>query len=145
MYNKEQRYRFEYEANGEKKVCYPRSEQKKDENLEICKRKGYKVIKITKLYPFSTNKNQHNFELVANRCFNMMHDMDSGEIERNAEEYNRLWELRDKAQNFFALELPVAWLDWNTLKEARKIAELAVEFRIATCIKNERLDLIQYC
>lgn len=144
-YKKEQRYKFEYEIDGQVKTCYPKSEQKKNENLETCKQKGIKVIKVTKLYPFSTNKNQHNFELVRNRCLNTMHDMETGYINFDKDEYNRLQELKEKAQDFLSLELPIAWLDWNTYKEVKQIAEIAVNYRINTCIERGRLDLIQYC
>lgn len=144
-FKKEQRYKFEYEVNGQKKICYPKNKEQKDKNLQTCKEKGYKVIKVTKLYPFSTNKNQHNFDLVNNRCFNIMHDMEVGTIPFDKAEYNRLAELREKAQNYFCLELPVAWVDWNTLKECKEIAQIAIDFRINTCIEKNRLDLIQYC
>ena len=144
-YKREQRFRVEYEKNGEKRVYIAKSEEYKNKAMETCERKGWKILKITKLYPFSTNKNQHNFELVKNRCFNIMHDMEVGNIPYNKEEYNRLAEIREKASDYFSLELPVAWLDWNTLKEVKEISQLAVEFRINTCIENNRLDLIRYC
>lgn len=144
-YNKELRYKIDYEVNGEIKSCYPKSEESKNKNLEICKERGYKVIKTTKLYPFSTNKNQHNFMLVKNRCYNTMYDMDMGNIPYNKTEYNKLYELAEKADKFFGLELPVAWLDWQTIREAKKIAQIAVNYRTETCIKNGRYDLLEYC
>ena len=143
--NNEQRYRINYEVNGEVKSCYPRSEESKDKNLAICKEKGYKVIDVIKLYPFSTNKNQHNFMLVQNRCNNIMYEMDMGSIPYNKKEYYRLYDLSKKAERFFCLELPVAWLDGKTYREARKIAQTAIDWRIDTCIKKGRYDLVQYC
>jgi hypothetical protein len=144
-YNTEQRYKIDYEVDGKIKSCYPRSEADKDKSLEICKEKGYKVIKVTKLYPFSTKKNQHNFMLVKNRCHNIMYDMDLNIVPYNRREYNRLFDLAQKADKFFGLELPVAWLDYDTLKEAKRVAQMAINFRIDTCIENGRYDLIQYC
>lgn len=142
---KEQRYRFEYEADGKSKVCYPKSEETKNKNLEVCKEKGYKVIKVTKLYPFSTYKNQHNFMLVKNRCSNKMDDMNTGVIPYNKKEYNRLYKLASKAEELYCLELPVAWLDWETMREAKTIAEMAINWRAESCIRNGRFDLLQYC
>lgn len=144
-YNNELRYKFEYEVNGEVKVCYPKSEEAKENNIKVCKEKGYKVINITKLYPFSTSKNQHNFMLIKNRCYNTMYDMDIGIIPYNKREYDKLYDLAEKADKFFCLELPVAWLDGKTFREAKRVANMAISYRIDTCIKNNRYDLIQYC
>lgn len=141
----EQRYRIDYEVNGEIKTCYPKSEESKNKNLEICKERGYKVIKAIKLYPFSTSKNQHNLMLVQNGCYNKMYDMDMGYIPYNKREYDRLYELAEKAEKLFCLELPVAWVDGKTLREAKRISQMAVEYRVDRCIENGRYDLIQYC
>lgn len=143
--NQEQRYKIEYEVDGVIKTCYPKSEADKNKSLEICKEKGYKVIKTEKLYPFSTKKNQHNFMLVSNRCKNTMYDMDVNLIPYNKKEYDRLYDLADKADKLFSLELPVAWLDYKTLREAKRIASMAINYRIDTCIENGRYDLVQYC
>ena len=141
----EQRYRIDYEVDGKIKSCYPKSEANKRRNLEVCKENGYKVIKVCKLYPFSTNKNQHNFMLIKNRCYNTMYDMDIGIIPYDRKEYSRLYDLADKADKFFCLELPVAWLDWDTFTEAKRVAQMAVDYRIETCVNRGRFDLIQYC
>jgi hypothetical protein len=141
----EQRYKFEYEVNGEIKVCYPKSEEAKDENIKNCEARGYKVIKVTKLYPFNTEKHQHNFMLIKNRCNNIMYDMDMDIVPYNKKKYNELFDTAIKADKFFSLELPVAWLDWETVLEAKRIAQKAINFRINTCIENRRYDLIEYC
>lgn len=141
----EQRYRIDYKVNGEIKSCYPKNEESKNKNLELCKKLNYKVINIVKLYPFSTSKNQHNFMLVKNRCYNKMYDMDTNVIPYDSNEYNKLYELAEKADRLFSLELPVAWLDGNTLKEAKRISKMAIDYRIDTCINRGRYDLIQYC
>lgn len=145
MNNNEQRYRIDYEADGKAKSCYPKSEESKDKNLAICEERGYKVINVTKLYPFSTNKNQHNFMLVQNRCNNIMYEMDMGSIPYNKKEYYRLYDLSKKAERLFCLELPIAWLDGKTYREAKRISQMAINWRIDTCIERGRYDLIQYC
>lgn len=143
---KEQRYALKYElANGTVKTCYPKSEEKKNENLAYCKSHGIKVISCKKLYPFSTLKNQHNFELMSNICFNIMHDMISGEINFNEHEYDRLDNLKEKADKFFCLELPVAWLPYEEWRDAKEISQMAIIHRQEACIRNGRYDLVTYC
>ena len=51
-FTKEARYEFRYvRTDGSEKVCYPRSEEKKNENLRVCKERGYRVLSVKKLYP----------------------------------------------------------------------------------------------
>lgn len=140
----EQRYKIEYEVNGAKKTRTVYTEEDKKEFLNKCKAMGYKAT-ATKLYPFSTNKNQHNFMLVINRCNNIMYDMDMGYIPYNKREYDRLYELVEKAEKLFCLELPVAWVDGKTYREAKTISQTAIEYRVNTCIERNRYDLIKYC
>lgn len=143
---KEQRYALTYKlANGTIKTCYPRSEEKKNENIEFCRKNNIKVISCKKLYPFSTEKNQHNFELISNICYNTMYDMDMGHIPMDEKEYERLEVMREKAGKFFGLELPVAWLPYEEWKEAKELSVMAVLHRQETCIANGRYDLVQYC
>ena len=146
-YAKEERYELRYisKKDGKEKSCYPRSTEKKDEQLQLCKERGVKVVYCKKLYPFSTEKNQHNFELVHNVCRNTMHDMDMGDIEYNEAEYDRLAELASKAEELFCLELPVAWLPYEQLKEAKEISQMAILHRQEACIANGRPDLVKYC
>ena len=97
----EQRYALTYKlADGTVKTCYPRTEQKKNENLELCKSRNITVVSCKKLYPFSTVKNQHNFELINNICYNTMYDMATGNIEMNEAEYERLSAMKEKAERF---------------------------------------------
>jgi len=149
-YKKEQRWELRYAvptAGGSEseKVIYPRSEAKRAENLEACKKYGYRVISCKKLYPFNTERNQHNFELIANICSNRMYDMEAGAVKFNLDEYDRLSETREKAQNFFALPLPLAWLPWEEWKEAKELSETAILHRQNACIANGRLDLVTFC
>ena len=130
---------------GAERSCYPRSKEKRDANIEICKQRGYKVVRCVKLYPFSSEKNQHNFELIRNICFNRMDDMESGEVEWNDQEYERLSDLRDKADKYFGLPLPVAWIPWDDWKVAHELAQMAIIHRQECCIENGRPDLVTYC
>lgn len=111
--------------DGTEKHCYPRSREKRDENLRFCEEHGVKVLSCKKLYPFSTMRNQHNFMLIYNICFNTMTDMQDGEIEFDEAEYERLEATRDKAGEFFCMELPIAWVPWETLCEMREMAAAA--------------------
>ena len=145
-YRKETRYEFRYVGkDGTEKVCYPRSEEKKNENLRVCKERGLRVVSCKKLYPFSMERNQHNFELIRNICFCAMHDMDSGEKPYNAAEYARLEELNAKAERLWSLPLPIAWIPWETYREAKELAQMAILHRQNACIEAGRPDLVTYC
>lgn len=143
---KQEKYQFNYKtADGADKVCYPRSKEQIAANRQRCRELGFTVLSVKKLYPYSMEKNQHNFELIANRCFNIMADMDAGEIPYDAAEYDRLYEMREKAQRFFCYGGGIAWVPWEDLKEMRELAASAVEIRVQTCVRTGRLDLIKYC
>lgn len=147
LYNKEQRWELRYISakDGTEKVCYPRSEEKKNEQLDLCKQKGITVLSCKKLYPFSTEKNQHNFDLIHNICMNRMNDMFIGEAEWNEEEYDRLESMKEKAEEFFCLPLPIAWLPYDKLAEARELAQMAIIHRQNACIEAGRPDLVAHC
>ena len=102
-------------------------------------------FKCEKLYPFSTEKNQHNFELIRNICFNRMADMESGYEPMDKKEYERLETLRDKASEFWWLPLPVAWLTWEKYQEAKQLCMEAREHRANACVEAGRPDLVRYC
>ena len=145
-FTKETHYELRYiSKSGEEKVCYPRSEEKKNANLALCREKGIRVISCKKLYPFSMEKNQHNFELIRNICYNRMSDMDSGEVPYDAEEYARLSELNEKANEYWCLPLPIAWLPWETYRDAKELAQMAILHRQNACIEAGRPDLVAYC
>ena len=150
MYTKEQRWEFRYAvptAGGHEsiKVCYPRSEEKKNENARLCKEHGYRVVSVKKLYPFNTEKNQHNFDLINNICSNRMYDMMSGEAKYDDAEYGRLEEMKQKAERLFCLPLPIAWIPWEDLKDARELSTMAILHRQDCCIEAGRPDLVAYC
>lgn len=143
---RETRYELKYRTkDGYEKVCYPKSEESKDRNLAYCREKGIKVISCKKLYPFSTMKNQHNFDLIHSICYNRMHDMQSGEAPWDDEEYTRLEQMKEDAERFFSLDLPVAWLPWEDWKKANELAQNAIVHRQEACIANGRPDLVTYC
>lgn len=98
-----------------------------------------------KLYPFSTWKNQHNFMLVSTACKNAMSAMESGEVPFDGAEYDRLEALADKADRFFVLELPVAWLTGKEYGEAAKLVAMATEHRVAKNVAAGNLSRLQYC
>ena len=127
MVNREARYELRYisKKTGEEKCCYPRSKAKRDEQLALCRENGVTVVSCKKLYPFSTMRNQHNFELIYNICYNTMADMDMGDIPYDAEEYERLQKTREKAGQFEVMDLPVAWVPWETYCEMKEMAAAA--------------------
>ena len=146
-YKKEERYELRYisKKDGKEKSCYPKSKEKRDEQMAIAKEQGITVIYCKKLYPFSTNKNQHNFELVKNKCFNLMYDMTEGDTPYDEAEYDRLDALAKKAMGYSCYPLPVAWVPWEEHEEMKEISMLARNWRADTCIEHGRPDLVQYC
>ena len=145
--NREQRWELRYVSikDGKEKNCYPRSEEKKNEQLAICREKGIKVIHCKKLYPFSTIKNQHNFDLIHSICFNRIYDLRDGAPEAYKGEWDRLGEMDEKAQRFFGLELPVAWLAYEDWRDAKELANMAIMHRQDACIANGRPELVALC
>ena len=149
-YQKEERWEQRYavptsEGNWKEKVVYPRSKEQRDSNAKKIRELGYRAISCKKLYPFSTEKNQHNFELIRNVCANRMHDMDMGEEKYDNAEYIRLMELKEKADKYFCYELTVAWVTWDEHQEMKELSVIAVEHRANTCIEHGRPDLVKYC
>lgn len=148
--NREQRWEIRYVVptaygNESEKVCYPRSKEKKVETLKACERLGYRVLSCKKLYPFGSYKNQHNFDLVKNICCNRMWDMTHGEAKFDEAEYDRLAKMSEKAERFFDLPLPVAWLPWEDWKDAKELAELAILHRQDACIEAGHSEWLAYC
>lgn len=147
---KEQRWEMRYEvptANGNwsEKVCYPRSEEQRDSNKQKAKELGYRIISCKKLYPFSTNKNQHNFELISNICYNRMYDIMMGEQEEYEGEFEKLEDMKEKAEKFFCYPLPVAWVTWEDYREMKELSAAAILHRQEACIRAGRPDLVALC
>lgn len=143
---KEQKWQFVYiNGVGEEKVVFPKSKEQVDLNRRICKERGLKVVSVKKLYPFSTAKNQHNFELINNICYNAMWDMDHDEAPYNAEEYERLGNLRERAERYFLKPLPIAWVTWEEHQDMAELANMAIMHRQDACIANGRPELVPHC
>lgn len=147
---REQRWEIRYEVlkNGEwvEKVCYPRTEEKRDENLEILKGAKYRLVSCKKMYPFDMLNNQHNFELISNICYNRMRDMENGEIPFDDAEYERMEALKSKAERLFCMmNAPVTWLVGEDYRDAKELSMMAINHRMQACIENGRPDLVKYC
>lgn len=142
---RESHFVIEYVAAGEIKKCYPMSVDSKDKCLATCKSRHVEVISVTKLYPFSTAKNQHNFDLIYSICYNWMCEMERGEREWDDTLYNDLSAMRERAEYFLHMTLPVAWMTWEDLSDAKLLASWAVEHRANKCIENGRPDLVKFC
>ena len=133
---REEHYEFTYiNSNGVEKTERVHSKARLESCLNTCKDIGYKVIRTRKLYPFSMMKHQHDFDHINNMCFNRMYDMEAGDIPWDEAEYERLEATRKKAQEFFCMPLPVAWVPWETYKEMK---ELVVASVCARDIANAR-------
>lgn len=146
QFQREDRWGITYTLNGTKKYCVARGKEQKDKNLETIRSNSkYGLISCEKLYPFSMDKNQHNFDLIANVTFNRMYDMQEGKIEWNDKEYEELEELHDEAVKFFGYGAGIAWMPYKELVRAKEIAAGAILHREKCCIENGRLDLLQYC
>ena len=145
MYRTE-KYQIIYkDTKGQEKACYPKSKEQVGTVRRKAKEAGCTILSVKKLYPYNMEKNQHNFQLIADRSLNIMADMDIGEIPYDAAEYDRLWEMHEKAERFFCYGGGIAWVPWEDLKEMREMAEAAVEIRVQSCVRAGRLDDIKYC
>ena len=105
---------------------------------------------MTKTYPFSCPKHAHDIELYANRLYNTMKDMESGEIPMDVARYDKIYdmyhgplmELREAINGSYS---PVAQLTGPQIGLAKKIVFWASETRAQSCIERGRLDLVKYC
>lgn len=145
-FQKEDRYRMTVAmTDGTIKTYYPTSKEQKNKNYNIFRLRRYKILECVKLYPFNTERNQHNFELIHNICFNDMHDMETGEKPWDEELYDILEKRKERAEYFFCLPLPLAWIPYTELEEAKEMATAAILHRQNACIEHGRPDLVQYC
>lgn len=153
---REQRWELKYavlKPDGEAvKRCVFKSEAQKNNEISVCKERGYRVISCKKLYPFNVERNAHNFELVYNVCRNRTDDMLMGNVRYDEAEYNRLTALGNRADRcrYWALSRrtsydEIIWLPWDEWKECKEISDIAVLHRQNKCIEAGRLDLLQYC
>lgn len=127
---REERYDFTYiNSMGKEKTEQVRSKDRLNKCLQTCDELGYKVLCWRKLYPFSTMRHQHDFDHINNICANKMYDMESGIIPWDEAEYDRLAKTREKAQEFFCMPLPVAWVPWQTYSEMKELATASIVHR----------------
>lgn len=130
----EKYYRISYlsDKSGEIKCKVVEGERKKDSTLKYCAEHGIEVGKVEKLYPFSMNKHQHDFDFVSNVCYNKIYDIINGEIEGTSEDIEKLEATKERAEYFFCKGAGVVWLTGKELSEAK---ELAV---YAQCVRDSR-------
>lgn len=105
-----------------------------------------------KLYPFSIQKHAHDIEFYRNRLFNIMHDMESGEIPMDTKRYNRIMDMYEgaleelyDAVRFSTRDGHIAWLTGAQISLAKRIVFWASNERATACEAAGRTDLIQYC
>lgn len=102
-----------------------------------------------KRYPFSVQKHAHDIEFRMNRCFNILHDMQVGEIPWNDAEYERIDKLHDELQALLDSVMwngdgRVAWLTGKEISLAKETVIWASETRAATLIANGKTQYLQY-
>ena len=134
--NREERYEFTYiNSEGKEKTEQARGKARLNRCLDTCRELGLPVVRTRKLYPFSTERHQHDFDHVHNICKNRMYDMEIEEIPWDSNEYKGLEETAKKAEEFFCLPLPVVWVPWEQYKEMK---ELVVASEVHRDIANAR-------
>lgn len=87
-----------------------------------------------KLYPFSCQRHLHDIEFLRNRLYNIITDIESGEMSVSAHEYSVLC---DRFEGVSALRLTLydyapatAWLTGPQIDLAKRIAIWASEERV---------------
>ena len=143
---REERFELKWVSSEDGKIhsCVCLGKEQRDNRVANVKAAG-KYVSCKKLYPFSTNKNQHNFMLISNICSNRMYDMAIGDVEMDAAEYDRLDDLKDKADKYFCLPLPVAWLPYEEWAEAKELATMAISHRQEVCVQSGHPEWVSYC
>lgn len=105
---------------------------------------------MEKKYAFSITKHAHDIEFYANRIFNTMKDMESGEIQMDGKRYDKLYnmyygqlmELREAIQGSYS---PIAQLTGKQIGLAKKIVLWASETRANTQIEQGKYENLKYC
>ena len=107
---------------------------------------------MAKTYPFSCAKHAHDIEFYRNWLFNIMCDMESGEIPMDTKRYDRIYDfyhgqLEDlyNAVCYNTRDGRVSYLTGPQISLAKKIVVWASETRAQSCIERGRLDLLKYC
>lgn len=103
-----------------------------------------------KTYPFSM-KNAHSIEFYHNRLFNIMCDMESGEIPMETERYAKIRDmyygpLAELMDAIYSNRNPyVVYLTGEQIGLAKRIVFWASEQRAQKCIERGKLEYLQYC
>lgn len=104
-----------------------------------------------KMYPFSVAKHAHDIEFYHNRLYNIMRDMESGEIPMDEKRYKSICdlyygELRELYEMMFnSRDGRIVYLTGKQIGLAKKIIEWASNTRYNTQIANGKYRNLQYC
>lgn len=104
-----------------------------------------------KTYPFSVQKHAHDVEYYHNHLFNVMADMESGEIPMDNSRYDKIHDLYygDLMELYEAMfnsrDGRVVYLTGKQIGLAKKITVWASERRANNLIRAGKTEYLQYC
>ena len=104
-----------------------------------------------KKYPFSVRKHAHSIEFYRNHLYNVMRDMESGEIPMDGKRYDRICDFYDGELSelydmmFQSRDGYVVYLTGKQLGLAKEIVAWASERRANSLIKAGKMQYLQYC
>ena len=91
------KYLLKVNIEGKVKTIVNSTEERFNNNIQVCKDKGYEVLKKCKLYPIGNfNKYQHVLYNANDRAWNALHD---AEENGNAEEIDKAVDWLDKVHD----------------------------------------------
>lgn len=104
----------------------------------------------TKLYPFSVQKHAHDIEYRRNRLYCEMRDIETGEIEADAETLERIYEKYQAVTELLEAVLSsrngrVAYLTGAQIGLAKECVAWASNSRANNLIKAGKTQYLQYC
>ena len=106
---------------------------------------------MTKSYPFSVAKHAHDIEYYHNHLYNIMRDMESGEIPWDTARYDKIHDLyygdlMDLYEMMFnSRDGRIVYLNGKQLGLAKKIVHWASESRAGHLIAAGKTRYMQYC
>lgn len=105
---------------------------------------------MNKLYPFSTQKHAHDIEFRRNRVFNILSEVESGEVQMSNDDYDKLrtehealTELLEAVLN--SMDGRVCYLTGKQLALAKECVAWARNARADTLIANGKPEYLKYC
>lgn len=107
--------------------------------------------KMEKIYPFSIAKHAHDIEYYYNHLYNVMRDMESGEIPMDNKRYDKIsnlyyGDLRELYEMMFnSRDGRIVYLTGKQIGLAKKIVHWASESRANSLIKAGKTQYLQYC